>query len=166
MLCAKLPKCNITLFPEDDIKIYDASKSTAIFSRTQSCLYQYLWICKALLEDTLSWRNLLLSKRNMFSLTIFLDAPIYELFFQNLKDTRRCGWLRIVMEYNRRMEWFQTAWKFDYKGGDGYNDDWWWWWWYCRVHQGTWETRMAAGFAPRWSETGYLWKILRRITKT
>jgi len=52
MLCAKLPKCD-TLFPEDDIKIYDATKSTAVFSRTQSCLYQYLWIYKvSSLEDT------------------------------------------------------------------------------------------------------------------
>jgi len=32
-LCAKLFKCNTTLFPEDDTKIYGASKSTAVFSR-------------------------------------------------------------------------------------------------------------------------------------
>jgi len=31
-LCAKLSKCDTTLFPEDNIKIYDASKSTAVFS--------------------------------------------------------------------------------------------------------------------------------------
>jgi len=43
--------------------------------------------------------------------------------------------------------------KFDYKGGNGYNGD---WWWYCRVRQGTWETKIVAGFAPGWSETGCL----------
>jgi len=75
MLCAKLPKCNTTLFPEDDIKIYDASKSTAVFLNTQSCLYQYLWICKvSSLEDILSLRSLLRSKRDMFSLVIFLNV--------------------------------------------------------------------------------------------
>jgi len=41
-LCAKLHKCDTTLLPDDDIKIYDALKSTAVFSRIQSCLYQYL----------------------------------------------------------------------------------------------------------------------------
>jgi len=30
------------------------------------------------------------------------------------------------------------------------------WRWYYRVRQGTWETRMAAGFAPGWSQTGCL----------
>jgi len=98
-------------FPEDNIKIYDASKSTAVFSRTQSYLYQCLWICKvSSLEDTLSWKNLLLSKMDSNFLTIFLDAPIHGLFFQNLKDTGRCGWLRIVMEYNEKMECFHIAW--------------------------------------------------------
>jgi len=76
---------------EDDIKIYDASKLIAVFSRTQSCLYQYLWICKvSSLEDILSLRNLLLSKMDSNFLITFLYVPIHGLFFQNLKDTRRC----------------------------------------------------------------------------
>jgi len=95
-LCAKLPKCDTTLFPEDDIKIYDASKSTAIFSRTQSCLYQYLWICMvSSLEDILLLRSLLLSKRDMFFLIIFLDDPYCGVASPKRKVTRRCDWLRI-----------------------------------------------------------------------
>jgi len=86
---AKLPKCDTTLFPEDDIKIYDASKSTVVFSRTESCLYQYLWICKiSSLEDILSLKSLLLSKRDIFFLIIFLDAPYRGVASPKRKDTR------------------------------------------------------------------------------
>jgi len=111
-LCAKLPKCDTTLFLEDDIKIYDASKLTAVFSRTQLCLYQYLWICKvSSLEDTLSWRNLPFSGRDMFSLIIFLDFPIHGFFFQNPKDLALPDWLRSIMDCNGRTGWFRTTWQ-------------------------------------------------------
>jgi len=82
-LYAKLPKCD-TLFPKDDIKIYDASKSTAVFSRTQSCLYQYLWICKISLLDFVTKEFAVLREGcswDMFSLIIFLDSSIYGFFF-------------------------------------------------------------------------------------
>jgi len=99
-LCVKLPKCDTTLFLQDDIKIYDASKSTAVFSRTQSCLYQYLWICKvSLLEDTLSLRNLLLSKMDSNFLTIFLNAPYRGIVSPKRKDTR---WL---IENHHGIQW-------------------------------------------------------------
>jgi len=63
--------------------------------RIKKFLYYKLHIINylmlSLLEKILSLRNLRLSKRDMFSLIIFLYVPIHGIFFQDLKDIRRCG---------------------------------------------------------------------------
>jgi len=98
-LCAKLPKCDTTFFPEDNIKIYDASKSTAVFSRITIMSVLIFVNLRFPHWKTSSWRNLLLSKMDSNFLTIF-GWPNRGEISPKREDIRQCGWLRIAVEYN------------------------------------------------------------------
>jgi len=109
MLCAKLPKCdkNLRCIEVDRNLLEDTIMTVPIFVDLEGFRIKRDFVVK---EFAALKEGHVLSNTIFMYTTIFLSVPIHGIFFQNQKDTRRYGRLRIIIEYNGRMEWFHTRW--------------------------------------------------------
>jgi len=73
-LCAKLPKCDTTLFPEDDIKIYDRSRPQS--SRGHNHVYTNICGSARIPRKTLCREGVCRFQRRTCSLSLYFRMPL------------------------------------------------------------------------------------------